>query len=432
MFTLLRQMSLAASAGVLSAHGHPSVTPQAGGPSSRTSKQDCLPKHHTCSVPVEPITRTATWPTMSPSTSLSIPASNVLLAFCWKQGKLEEANQCVGCQLLPPGTIYRRCGAQAPALSLGAVGKVALLSWHLQTTACEDSTFFHLAPPASDRSVLHWDSILDLDGIEILPSKAISPLHFFLLSHGKLQEPLGVAALQTGPPQTPLSHAASMAFWDLPQGTLLDLKRFLGLDVGRSESLRESLLSLFKEGLPAATEDELLNLLLKRGQHPGEATLEHFPAEVVDQAFGDTDEAERTKDHLQQNLKKKQKNKAAAWTEEVLKASGSGSGPLPGTKRSAKTAGHTGGKQRPFPQKVSVVDLKDLLPATPGCYPHWDPTANRIRCFFTTPSGFRASTSLSVTLHGEQEACRQVVAWAWRRHLEHTGGAHCPFSDLDA
>ena len=78
---------------------------------------------------------------------------------------------------------------------------------------------------------------------------------------------------------------------------------------------------------------------------------------------------------------------------------------------------------------MSVQGLKPLLPQVPGCYPHWDGTANRARVFFTTQSGFRASMSTSVDKRGQTEACKKLLAWAWQRHQEQTGEA-VPFTDL--
>eukprot|EP00974_Lingulodinium_polyedra_P065606 6344496-Lingulodinium_polyedra.AAC.1 len=118
------------------------------------------------------------------------------------------------------------------------------------------STFQLLQQEPGKDSPLSWDFPTELDDLVVLPSEPLAPLQVFLLSKGKLEEPLGVAALQTGPPVHPDVWAAQHCYWHLPATTLQALKRIHRLPVARGETLLATLCDLIHDALPDASEEQ--------------------------------------------------------------------------------------------------------------------------------------------------------------------------------
>eukprot|EP00974_Lingulodinium_polyedra_P093828 9091588-Lingulodinium_polyedra.AAC.1 len=102
---------------------------------------------------------------------------------------------------------------------------------------------------------------------------------------------------------------------------------------------------------------------------------------------------------------RKKTNEAHEWVKSIAK----GSTAAQATKAAKAATKALGGK-------LDVRKLQEMLPATPGCYAHSDPTADRLRVFYQTPSVVRSTMSCSLKIYGEDESCRRLLFWAWERH----------------
>eukprot|EP00413_Alexandrium_margalefii_P010843 CAMPEP_0204530698 /NCGR_PEP_ID=MMETSP0661-20131031/10766_1 /ASSEMBLY_ACC=CAM_ASM_000606 /TAXON_ID=109239 /ORGANISM="Alexandrium margalefi, Strain AMGDE01CS-322" /LENGTH=278 /DNA_ID=CAMNT_0051536805 /DNA_START=95 /DNA_END=928 /DNA_ORIENTATION=+ len=77
----------------------------------------------------------------------------------------------------------------------------------------------------------------------------------------------------------------------------------------------------------------------------------------------------------------------------------------------------------------AVFDLKSFilqLPMAKNCFGFHDKNNNRVRVFYTTPGGYRASRGLSMEGRSEEEVVKDLLRWAWDRHGAYSK-AMCPF-----
>lgn len=86
-------------------------------------------------------------------------------------------------------------------------------------------------------------------------------------------------------------------------------------------------------------------------------------------------------------------------------------------------------KGRTLPAELSVDNMRSFLPAVSGCYPFYEKGCERLRCFYKTKAGVRASASFSVMEHGISAAARQCLTWAWTMHSAQTQ-QQCDIIDL--
>ena len=77
-------------------------------------------------------------------------------------------------------------------------------------------------------------------------------------------------------------------------------------------------------------------------------------------------------------------------------------------------------KTRTLPKKVSIIELAHWLPQAKNCFAFHDPGSDRLRVFYTSPTGYRASSGGSLKLWGEAELCNKLIQWAWQRHFVYT------------
>eukprot|EP00974_Lingulodinium_polyedra_P103594 10028917-Lingulodinium_polyedra.AAC.1 len=410
-------MSVAEQAQVLEAWGHKQPDTNAAPMSRSVPLSTFQPRTHETTLDCQDLVHRCTWPSFSPASASALPASLSLLNLCWKEQDYSKAAETWRCTLFPKGTIVERVADHSHFLSLGDYGDFGLCVVQAIKVPLGQNTAFCL--PAGPHFHLTWEHVLDLDNYLVLPTTATTPARVLSLDPGATQ--VGILALQTGDATTPLRNAAKEAFWHFKLGRIQALKRHFGLQVSKGENLREALTDLIEEALPKITGPQLQDILLKRCQVGEGLTSQVLPEDVLNEVFSQ-DDRKLAKDHVEET--EKARNTAVAWREEVRAGRTGGSskagqaGEGSGKKRGPKDQP---GKKKGLPKVVDVASLKGLLPQRPGCTPFFEAQAQRVRCFYKRAGNFRASCSSSIALHGEREACIQILKWAWNEYEQETG-----------
>ena len=127
-----------------------------------------------------------------------------------------------------------------------------------------------------------------------------------------------------------------------------------------------------------------------------------------------------------------EKASAKTWVQERDEVETTGGGDLPGGIGSKDDTGakekKASGWKKQLPKKVDLGSVKAFLPAgVVGCRVWFEWQSNRIRVQYTTSAG-NTSTSWELSRHTQEEACREAIRWAWKRHLECHVGADCPYN----
>ena len=133
-----------------------------------------------------------------------------------------------------------------------------------------------------------WLVVLDPGDWEVIPTKAVSPLHTFLLRERHLGDRMGIALAQRGRPQPTLHWAARHCYWDLGKSQLLQLTTHRGLSCTAKSSLFEIVLELVQDVLKPIGLKELDEILSLRAKLVNTVSSE-MPVEVFKEVADEED-----------------------------------------------------------------------------------------------------------------------------------------------
>lgn len=90
-----------------------------------------------------------------------------------------------------------------------------------------------------------------------------------------------------------------------------------------------------------------------------------------------------------------------------------------------RKASITGKKRKKKIPELLPGRFSEFLPQTKNCFDFFEVAESRVRVFYSTPSGYRMTSSASLTKYGKKEAILKVLKWAWLRHTDFTS-EECP------
>ena len=96
------------------------------------------------------------------------------------------------------------------------------------------------------------------------------------------------------------------------------------------------------------------------------------------------------------------------------------------------TEGKGKGMVKKLPSIIDLANINAYLPQIPNCFSYYDSTEGRLRIFYRTVSGFRASQGCAIK--GDKDighkSIKGLLQWCWSKHTGETG-MKCGFNLFD-
>ena len=221
---------------------------------------------------VDPDTLTGprTWPSLKPLHYSQLAAQNRLLQHISDQDLWHVASSCWQTQLLPLGTVFRKCGGDSWVVSLGSCALTAVRSYPLDRFVQGQTEFFFLAEKAP--TTLPWEFCLQIDTLEVVPTQIVAPRHSLVVQDKGTKINTGVCFLKAGAPVPVYHYAAMNAFWQLPKYVIDKVAALYGVARKQAEStMLDQLLRIF---FPDALDEDIWRMMGLRGLTPYEEELD--------------------------------------------------------------------------------------------------------------------------------------------------------------
>ena len=217
-------------------------------------------------------------------------ARGIVFLFCSDRELWDLASQCWYAKFLRRGSVAPCPATGSISLCLGDLGHTACLAWPLEkeNLGNPDRNVFSLATATAGMKRMPWLVVLDPGDWEVIPTKAVSPLHTFLLRERHLGDRMGISLAQCGRPQPMLHWAARHCYWDLGKSQLLQLTTHRGLSCTAKSSLFEIVLELVQDVLKPIGLKELDEILSLRAKLVNTVSSE-MPFEVFKEVADEED-----------------------------------------------------------------------------------------------------------------------------------------------
>ena len=364
-----------------------------------------LKKHTPADIDSDRITARACWPTFTPQSSKRIYADLALFRHCDKTDSWDNISRAWQTTLFCKGMLIYKKSVMKYAVVLGDVQSTMLLVWEVSrvqlgktNNACyvlarDKGSIDHL-----NKAHIIWDA-LELQDYVVVPAVPVSPIHFWVAMKKKASQQLGIVMLQTGAPTTVMKYAAQHCFHQLDLGPCNTICAEHGVSVDGPPSLPRTLTALIRKFLDPISDDEILAILALRSVEP-ENPMEILTDEACEQMLDSTD-----LQTLAEHLKKVQAQRAEAGAFREAVSTGN-AGVTPSSKRPEA-------KDKVISVKLSLANAKLYCP--PHTVLFHCPNTHRIRGYYCF-GGARPSHGCLLA-HGQDIACRVVLAWLWERHL---------------
>ena len=291
VFLPLRQLSVVADLQALEAHGFQEVRVGESDPrGSHLGKEAFKPAPATASLQADSLTGATTWPTFSPASAKMLPASLALARHCQLNGCWDQAPGAWCCDLAPRGTLLWHKGTDKVYCSLGAIGHVCLMGWQMVSSRMKAKRVVAFGGQ-EENAQIHWLPLLTVQDFKVLPYQPVSPLHSHLLCDRKPSKQAGSLALLTASPISILENAAKHCFWQLGAPVLRKVMAMEGLQAGPRAGLVECLVCLLEHLMPAASKEDIKEVLALRAIPPPGSAMEGIDEGIMDDLCPDVPKA---------------------------------------------------------------------------------------------------------------------------------------------
>ena len=209
------------------------------------------------------ITGKTTWRSYSPQTVYSMYAYIAAMQYCQESNQWGRIGRCWLAMLFRPGMVVNHVVNGAAVLVLDVMGACAVLCWKLQRHRVEDVIYFTPTGDCVENESATWIVPLDVAQYEVVPVKAVSPVHLWLKTNRVYVESMGVVLLKSGEPEDLWTWAALKCFWGFKLPQLNQFSKFWKVEQPTPE-LFSILKRLIKRIIPAVTPEELSEILRLR------------------------------------------------------------------------------------------------------------------------------------------------------------------------
>ena len=225
-----------------------------------------------------------TWTSLKPLHYSQLAAQNRLLQHISDRDLWHKASSCWQTQLLPLGTVFRKCGEDIWVVSLGSCVMTAVRSYPLDRFVQGQTEFFFLAENCGfGLETLPWEFCLEIDTLEVVPTQIVAPRQSLVVQDKGTKINTGVCFLKAGNPVSVFHNAAMNAFWQLPKYVIDKVAALYG--VARKQTESSMLDELLRILFPDAPDDEIWRMMSLRGLTPYEEEIDE--ADLPKSAFED-------------------------------------------------------------------------------------------------------------------------------------------------